>query len=388
MSQAQTLDIERPAEDWLEARPTGAAADASIAVTARRVLADHRAFIGLILSYIVLRFGIQWWFDIDEMRNLRFWSETLIIVGLGYVVLFACGHATWMMLKHRGNETLFAATWADLRRRYLQPDRLIAFLIVFLIIPPFMSAFGAFKQAIPLFNGFSWDPAFMQWDRALHGGHHPWELMQPVLGHPLVTSIVNFFYNAWFFLMFGIVFWQAWSGRRQLRMQFFCSFVLIWGVIGTLMAITLSSAGPCYYGRVTDQQDPFAPLMEYLYTARESYPVWALYIQEVLWEGYQTGAANLIKGITAMPSMHVSAAVLFALLGWRTNRWAGIALTLFAIMIQIGSVHLGWHYAIDGYIAAVVTIVIWAVVGWMIRRQSRPDARGKLSGHPEGGASP
>jgi hypothetical protein len=42
-----------------------------------------------------------------------------------------------------------------------------------------------------------------------------------------------------------------------------------------------------------------------------------------------------------------------------------------AAVILVGSVHLGWHYAIDGYAAIVGTLVIWCGVGKMIRRSGR-----------------
>ena len=41
-------------------------------------------------------------------------------------------------------------------------------------------------------------------------------------------------------------------------------------------------------------------------------------------------------------------------------RIAGIG---FAITIQVASIVLGWHYAIDGYIAATATIAIWHAIG-------------------------
>jgi hypothetical protein len=61
--------------------------------------------------------------------------------------------------------------------------------------------------------------------------------------------------------------------------------------------------------------------------------------------------------------MHVGSATLLALFGWRLNRAAGIALTIFAVLIMLGSVHLGWHYAIDGYVAALGTTLIWFITG-------------------------
>jgi hypothetical protein len=81
-----------------------------------------------------------------------------------------------------------------------------------------------------------------------------------------------------------------------------------------------------------------------------------------------TGTYDFGSGISAMPSIHVSAAVLFALLGWRVDRRLGIGFTIFAIVIMIGSVHLAWHYAIDGYLSAALTLVIWWVCGWWVGR--------------------
>jgi len=64
-------------------------------------------------------------------------------------------------------------------------------------------------------------------------------------------------------------------------------------------------------------------------------------------------------GISAMPSIHVGVAVLFAILGWRTNRILGFGFTIYALLIQLGSIHLGWHYAIDGYFSAILTGMLW-----------------------------
>jgi membrane-associated phospholipid phosphatase len=68
-------------------------------------------------------------------------------------------------------------------------------------------------------------------------------------------------------------------------------------------------------------------------------------------------------GISAMPSMHVAATVLCAMVGWQLNRAVGLILALFAAIIQLGSVHLGWHYAVDGYLSALFTFLIWKWMG-------------------------
>ena len=107
-----------------------------------------------------------------------------------------------------------------------------------------------------------------------------------MLGTPLVTSAINSAYDLWFGVMFATFIWQAWSqDRRQLRAQFLISFLLCWIVIGTVLATILSSAGPCYYGRVTGLEDPFRPLMDYLRAANDVAPVWATVEMKSSWKG-------------------------------------------------------------------------------------------------------
>jgi hypothetical protein len=75
-----------------------------------------------------------------------------------------------------------------------------------------------------------------------------------------------------------------------------------------------------------------------------------------------------VNGISAMPSVHVAAAVLFALVGWQVGRAMGIGFTIYALVILTGSVHLGWHYAVDGYLSAAAVLLLWAASGPLIRR--------------------
>jgi membrane-associated phospholipid phosphatase len=73
-----------------------------------------------------------------------------------------------------------------------------------------------------------------------------------------------------------------------------------------------------------------------------------------------------------MPSLHVGAAVLMMLVAWRRHMLLGVAFAAFAICIQIGSVVLGWHYAIDGYAGALIAVVCWTVSGPIVRRRVVP----------------
>jgi hypothetical protein len=75
----------------------------------------------------------------------------------------------------------------------------------------------------------------------------------------------------------------------------------------------------------------------------------------------------------------VAIAVLFALAGWQASRAAGLALTAYALVVLIGSVHLGWHYAVDGYFAAAATVVIWIACGAAMRAWFRVAGEGDPS---------
>ncbi len=353
--------------DSLEA-PADAASVAQARLSIRGLLWRHRWFIGTILVYCALVALVCGRYGRALSISLSIYTGSFALLASTFCIGFIILHPIKVMALQRP-ENLITTILGELKSVYLIPERLVSAGLVIVIIPVFISAFTSFKSNIPVIHPFSWDPTFVAWDRWLHGGVDPWRLLQPVLGYPLVTAVVNFFYHIWYFLFYGILFWQAFSlSDPALRMRFLVSFLLVWAVLGSLFAVILSSAGPVYFGRVTGLEDPFRELMAYLSVASTQSPVWALDIQEKLWQTYQQDGIGFGSGISAMPSVHVGLSVLLALFGWRVRRALGIALALFAVMIQIGSVHLGWHYAIDGYLAAVLTWIVWRATGWFLDR--------------------
>lgn len=250
----------------------------------------------------------------------------------------------------------------------LRLSRLGYAAIPILVIVAFQSTFTSFKSSIPFIQPFEYDQLFMEIDRTLHFGKHPWELLQPIFGYPIVTSIISLAYKIWAGVFYLVLFWMAFSMRdRALRMRYLLSYVLTWSLIGSLAALSLSSAGPVFYGHFVAGEDPYTPLIGYLESAGTQYHNWSLVIRDYLWVQYNQGQLTSVSGISAMPSMHVAVAALQALLGWKVSRRAGWLLTGFCAVILIGSVHLGWHYAIDGYLSILAVIVIWKAVGWALR---------------------
>ncbi len=346
-------------------------------------LREHR-WLGLVVGlYAGVAFALCLAFPANYQIVAVF--EGFLTTSLFGAVFGLCGYTIYVMVMLRPDRlTHFLYTSL---RAYLNRARLLHALPVLLMLPVFASSFTIVKSAVPLLHPYAWDANLAAWDQALHGGVAPWLWLQPLLGHPYVTGLVNFFYNLWFFILYAILYRVALDmNQRQLRMQLLLSFVLSWILLGSVLAIVLSSVGPCFYGHLDLGADPYAPLMTYLHESNRQVPVWALQLQGILWESYQNqrqgqGAAI---GISAMPSMHVATAVLLALWGRRTNRRAGTALSVFALLIMIGSVHLGWHYALDGYVGAAGAYAVWRMVGALQTRAWRDASVDNTRAVPQG----
>ena len=338
------------------------------------VLREHLWFILPILAYAGAAQGIAWWLGLEERMSLSLYSEATMRVYMFSAMVFALAYPIYVMVVVRPKDLLRYLA-EDLRKTWLTPRRLLSGLLVLLALPFFISVFTSMKVMIPAIQPYQWDPALAELDRLLHGGWHPWELLQPLVGYPLVTTAINAVYHAWFFIFYGLIFWQAFAMRdRALRAQFLISVMACWILLGNVAATLLSSAGPCYYGAITGLPDPFAPLMAYLNEANEISPVWALKVQDMLWQSYSSEVVERGRGISAMPSMHLSASFLFTLLAWRVKRWFGWAFVAFTAVTLVGSVHLGWHYALDGYVAIFATWLIWKAAGWLVRRSEQTPA--------------
>jgi PAP2 superfamily len=227
---------------------------------------------------------------------------------------------------------------------------------------PVVFAYSSFKNNIPVLTSFSWDARFAEIDRIAHFGMHPWQILEPLFANPAMTLALNVNYSLWFFVMWIMWLFLGFSqAHGETRARFFMTFMLVWSIGGSLLAFAFSSAGPCYYGLLGLSPDPYAPLLAQLNSFSDTVPVWSLNVQKLLWDGYLGGGA--IEGISAMPSMHNATALLFALAGFRINRWLGWGLMVHATLILAGSVSLAWHYAIDGYAGWALTLAAWYGAG-------------------------
>ena len=130
------------------------------------------------------------------------------------------------------------------------------------------------------------------------------------------------------------------------------------------LATLFASVGPVYYAAFGYGPD-FTPLMDTLRGFNEISPVWALDVQEMLLHGYMNDGP--LKGISAMPSMHVASTVTMTIYAFTVSRVIGWMMVGFATLILMGSVQLGWHYAIDGYLSIALSLACWAIARRLVR---------------------
>lgn len=334
----------------------------------RALWKEHLPLLAVAVLYVSAGFAVEHALNRPGTLQLAFTHGAINTIAVLSLVFFFGGHALWSLPRVPKDQSAFLWIARDWRARFLTLRRVGGFFIVHLTLPWFSSAFGSLKLLIPVIKPFSWDERFYRLDRAVHVGQDPWRLLQIVFGHPYATVGFNVAYNIWMIVLLSMIVWQSCSARRRVRFRFFMTFLLMWVFPGTILATLFSSAGPCYYAQVVAGPSPYAAQMTYLQGVHDSLVLWALDTQATLWEAYATGVVTTVSGISAMPSMHVGAATLFALTGWATHRKLGIALTIFAVLIQLGSVHLAWHYAIDGYAGAASVLAIWWLVGAVMNR--------------------
>jgi membrane-associated phospholipid phosphatase len=318
---------------------------------------DNLSLIAIIGIYILAIYVLHAAFDVQGKLKLYFFSREFFNLGVIVTGIFFVYH-----IHEKTCQIL------------ITPRYLIGFLIVFSIMPVFISAFASYKQSIPLIYPFNWDYSLMRLDYILHFGHHPWRLLEPILSMPTLVRITDVIYMTWFYVLFVSCLWMGWTTQRHLRLCYLISTLLVWILLGSVLGTIFSSAGPCYYSKVVSAlDDPYAPQIRRLSEISElriqnnQKVLDASYNQAGLWELKISGSWSPFGGISAMPSIHLAMAALFACLAFELRRWLGWMFVCYTALIFIGSIVLGWHYAVDGYAGVILAILIWLLVKRFVR---------------------
>jgi PAP2 superfamily len=245
---------------------------------------------------------------------------------------------------------------------------LLRTLLFFALIEPAMTAFSVLKSSIPIYVPFYADPWFIAADRAIFGTD-PWRLTHSLIG-PYGTMLLDRFYIVYFIVLVVIMVWLCTTRDMRFQVRGLLTFVGTWLLLGVFMAAASASVGPVYYGHFYN--DPtFDPLLARLHTIDAAHHLKVLDVSRWLLEsGHGIGT-----GISAMPSLHVGKAW-FAFIavqhrcGWRWYTWLALA---FPLLMLVASVHLAWHYAVDGIVAIALVTLLWIAFGKLVdaTRQNR-----------------
>ncbi len=306
-------------------------------------------------------------FDYYTLSSILLYSLQFYFAGGTCVAVFLLLYLLVYTVSNYRIKPFWATFETTFKHKFLAPQQIYSSIIIFLVIPLFFAFIAMYKQLIPFVQPFVWDETFMRWDYVLHFQHHPWQLLQPLVGHRLVTVFIGELYGAWFFVLVALIIWQGNIKERFYRMQFFLTFMIAWLLLGTAGAYYFSSAGPCYFNiYAPSTPNPYVPLMSYLATHA---PAWVTDLQKTLLEHLQSDTLIFGGGVSAMPSMHVAMATLCFLICSKYNKWLALGTLVFLILVLIGSIHLGWHYAVDGYVAIVGISLIWYGVGRVLKTE-------------------
>ena len=242
----------------------------------------HRWIVALVLVYLGAATLVEW--HLKGTVSGAFYLSTSayleIMPAMFGVLLFL--YPLYIALVIRPARP-FTMLLERLRSSVFTVERIATALPLLVMLPIFINCFTVLKSSVPYLNPFSWDTRFEALDRWLHGGAAPWQLLQPWLGTPAISHFFNLIYVCWFLVLWFVLIWQIVATHDlRLRAQYLGSMMLCWVLIGSLAAVVFSSAGPCYFGRVTGLANPYAPLMAYLQDANRVTDIWSLKTQERL----------------------------------------------------------------------------------------------------------
>jgi hypothetical protein len=260
--------------------------------------------------------------------------------------------------------------------------RLATALPILLVMPFFMTSFTAFKNLANYELPFTWDDSLMRLDRWLHFGTLPWQWLDLEIWP--ATRVIEYIYASWGLVLVLVPFIVSLEPSGPRKTRFFVTYMLVLILLGNIGAAIFMSAGPFYFGLTPGIANPYQPLLAYLDHGDLGRMFSAPLFQEYLFKAYQKHKIEFGTGISAFPSIHVAMATLWVIQFWRSRGLLfGLAFLHLAVIL-FGSIHLAWHYAVDGYAGLLGAVAIYQAVGFLQRALARRRATGPAAADAPG----
>ena len=226
------------------------------------------------------------------------------------------------------------------------------------------SLFLPLKYAIPKLIPFWLDPPLASAERTVFGTD-PWLVADRLLGWAAVP--LDRLYGLWLPAQAALLFTVLLLPPSRNKSLALVAYVLAWLILGVFAALLLSSAGPLFYDRIFGGSW-FAALRPTL----EHRGAWvALAESDRMWRSLASRQPDLVAGISAVPSIHVAISFWIYLTVRRMAPGAAIYALIYAALVWIGSVQLGWHYASDGLVGVAGMLAVWSLSGRLVDRLTK-----------------
>lgn len=358
----------------------GDAAAQMPSVSARRnvsaLITEHRALLLVVLGYATASLAIGPLLHWRRPTGVLSSAEATLALPVYWFLIAApivvFRYRLRAEVDRKGARDSWLAGWRAARNGPFSGMRLISLIGVLLLMPFLSIPYSAWKSTIPQLVPYWADPLLRQWGRALFG-MSPWRVLQPLVGRPTITRFLDAIYGpVWVGTLSFAIFAAAWAPWSRARTRFLVGYAALWILGGNVLAAIFASVGPCYYaaaGFARAGADPYAPLLRYLGSVKSSgSPLLALSAQQFLWRAQSSRWSMMGTGISAMPSMHIASIAFIACATWRFSRGLSTCVWAATFLLFIASIHLGWHYMLDGLVGASLAAAVWWTSGRIMRR--------------------
>lgn len=214
------------------------------------------------------------------------------------------------------------------------------------------SLFLPLKYAIPSELPFWLDPPLAAAERTIFR-LDPWLILDRLFGR--ATRPLDLIYGLWMPVQLLAMFLVMLTRPSPTKSRALIAYSLAWFLLGTVAALLLSSTGPLFYDREFGG-DTFKGLNQ---TLQKRGALIALNESNRMWQSRISSNPDLVAGISAMPSLHVAISLWMFLTVRAIVPRAAIAAFIYVVVVWVGSVQLGWHYASDGLVGALGMIGLW-----------------------------
>jgi len=278
--------------------------------------------------------------------------STYVIVGCLAVSIFAVGSTLALLAFYAWEQEPSPA-----RRLLSNTPRLGSFATGSLLVTAQVAVLMWLKVEMPLAVGFWADPFLAEADRALFGAE-PWRIAQALFGWavPFIDRVYVLWAPAKFTTLILVLAMPESLTKSRALLAYFLTVAM--GAIGQYL---LPSAGPIFYSQL-GLGDRFSEL-----------PVqpWVHSAQQYLWQDYLNSGGQVGGGISAMPSLHVAVSVWIALALGSYSKLVKPLAWAFAAIIFVGSIQLGWHYALDSVAGVAIACLAWCFARFSLRPRRR-----------------